>query len=144
MQYKNNDSAPSDNQIRPSLQLINTGSTAVDLSNVTVRYWFTGDGGTTFTTSCDYAVLGCGNITQNVTAMAASKTGADHYLQVSFTGGSLAAGASTSDIQSRLNKTDWSNFNEADDYSYGTNTSYADASKITVYVNGSLVYGTEP
>ncbi|NUS14494.1 MAG: glycosyl hydrolase family 5, partial [Streptomyces sp.] len=145
VQYKNNDSSPGDNQIKPGLQLVNTGSTSVSLSTVTVRYWFTSDGGaSTFTTNCDYAVIGCGNVSQSVTATSSPRTGADHYLQVSFTGGSLAAGASTGDIQARLNKTDWSNFSETGDYSYGTNTSYADAPRITVYVNGTLVYGTEP
>ncbi|MBM9502988.1 glycoside hydrolase family 6 protein [Actinacidiphila acididurans] len=145
VQYKNNDSSPGDNQIKPGLQLVNTGTGSVSLSTVTIRYWFTSDGGaSTFTANCDYAAVGCGNVSQSVTAMSSPKTGADHYLQVSFTGGSLAAGASSGDIQSRLNKTDWSNFTETNDYSYGTNTSYADASKITVYVNGTLVYGTEP
>ena len=79
-------------------------------------------------------------------ALTAAKTGADHYLEVGFGSGagSLAAGASTGDIQNRFNKTDWSNFDETNDYSYGTNTSYADATKVTVYVNGTLAHGTEP
>ncbi len=41
VQYKNNDSSATDNQIRFGLQLVNTGSTAVDLSTVKLRYWFT-------------------------------------------------------------------------------------------------------
>ncbi|NUP35596.1 MAG: glycoside hydrolase, partial [Streptomyces sp.] len=131
----------------PGLQLVNTGSTAVGLSTVTVRYWFTGEAGaSTYTSYIDYAALGSSNITTKVVAMSAARTGADHYLEVGFTSGagSLAAGKATGDIQNRLNKTDWSNFSETDDYSYGTNTSYADAPKITVYVGGTLVYGTEP
>ena len=47
--------------------------------------------------------------------------------------------------QLRLNKTDFSNFNETNDYSYGTNTGNPiDSTKVTAYVNGSLVWGTEP
>jgi cellulose 1,4-beta-cellobiosidase len=144
-QYKNNDTSPGDNQIKPGLQLVNTGSTPVNLPTVTIRYWFTSDGGApTFTTNCDYAALGCGTLTQKVVTMPTAKTGADHYLEVAFTSGTLAAGASTGDIQNRLNKTDWSNFNENDDYSHATNTTYTDAPKITVYINGTLTYGTEP
>jgi endoglucanase len=146
-QYKNNDSAPGDNQIRPGIQLVNTGSSAVTLSAITVRYWFTKDAGaSTFSTWCDYALIGCGNITTRVVAVSRTRTGADSYLEIGYTSGagSLAAGASTGDGQFRLNKTDWSNFTEAGDYSYGTGTSFADSTKVTVYQNGTLIWGVEP
>ncbi|GHF20890.1 hypothetical protein GCM10014715_89000 [Streptomyces spiralis] len=147
MQYKNNDTAPGDNQIKPGLQVVNTGTAPLDLSKVTLRYYFTGDGGAnTYSAWCDYAQLGCANVTQKVVAMSTPKAGADHYLEIGFTtgAGTLAAGKSTGDIQNRLNKTDWSNFNESDDYSRATNTAYADTTKVTAYVNGTLAVGTEP
>lgn len=145
VQYKNNDSSATDNQIRMGLQLVNTGTASVNLSTVKVRYWFTPEAGaSTFSTACDYAVLGCGSLTQNVTASGSPVAGASHYLEVGFGSGTLAAGASTGEMQLRFNKTDWSNFNEADDYSRSTNTAYADASKIGVYVGGTLSWGTAP
>ncbi|MGW4495900.1 glycoside hydrolase family 6 protein [Streptomyces sp. NPDC004376] len=144
-QYKNNDSAATDNQIRPGLQLVNSGSGAVDLSKVTVRYWFTGDAANAgYQTWCDYAQVGCATVKTTVTALPAARTGADHTLDVTFTSGSLAPGANTGDLQLRLAKADWSAFDETDDYSRGTGTSYADAPKVTVYVSGTLVWGTEP
>ncbi|MER6334521.1 endo-1,4-beta-xylanase [Streptomyces sp. NPDC001034] len=147
VQYKNNDSAPTDNQIKPGLRVVNTGTDPVDLSKVTIRYYFTGDGGaSTFSAWCDYAAVGCSNVTQKVVALSSPKSGADHYVEVGFTSGAgtLAAGANTGDIQSRVSKTDWSNFSESDDYSYATNTAYADATKVTVYVDGILASGIEP
>ena len=146
-QYRNNDSSPGDNQIGPVLRLVNTGTAAVDLSDVTVRYWFSGESGaSTYSTWCDWAVIGCGGLTHRVATAGAAGPGAGHYLEAGFTGaaGSLAAGASTGEIQLRLNKTDWSNFDETDDYSRGTNTSYADAPKVAVYVDGALAWGTAP
>ncbi|MFE5009930.1 hypothetical protein [Streptomyces sp. NPDC056696] len=50
-------------------------------------------------------------------ALSAPKAGAGHYLEVGLGSGSLAAGASTGEIQLRPSKTDGSNVDEADDYS---------------------------
>ncbi|MFD4762197.1 glycoside hydrolase family 6 protein [Streptomyces sp. NPDC058439] len=145
VQYKNTDSSATDNQIRMGLQLVNTGSAAVNLSTVKIRYWFTPEAGSsTFDTACDYAVIGCSNVTRGVSSSGSSAAGASHYLEVGFSSGTLAAGASTGEIQLRLNKSDWSNFDETDDYSRGTNTAYADASKIAVYAGGTLSWGTAP
>jgi hypothetical protein len=71
---------------------------------------------------------------------------ADFYLQVSFNAaaGSLAPGANTSNIQARFNKNDFSNYNEANDYSYTGSTSFMVWNRVTVYRLGVLVYGTEP
>ncbi|MFF5272630.1 glycoside hydrolase family 48 protein [Streptomyces sp. 900116325] len=147
VQYKNTDSSATDNQIRLGLQIVNTGSAPVDLSTVEVRYWFSSEAGaSTFSTYCDYAALGSSNIDHTVVTVSSPKTGADHYLEVGFTGGagSLAAGASTGEVQLRLNKSDWSNFSEADDYSRATNTGYADAPRVAAYVGSALAWGVEP
>lgn len=144
-QYRSSDSSAGDNQIKPGLQLVNTGTTAVSLSDVTVRYWFTSDNGaSTYGTWCDWSPIGCSTVTHRVAAVSTPKSGGDHYLEVGFTGGSLAPGATTGEIQLRLSKTDWSNFDESDDYSHGSAGSYADAPKVAVYVAGDLVWGIEP
>ncbi|MEV6105035.1 endo-1,4-beta-xylanase [Streptomyces sp. NPDC051940] len=147
VQYKNNDPNATDNSIKPGLQVVNTGTAGIDLSRVTVRYYFTGESGaTTYSTWCDWAVLGCSRMTHTVAALPAARPGADRYLELRFTAtaGTLAPGAATGEIQLRFNKTDWSNFSEADDYSRGTNTAFADNPKITVHLDGQLVYGTAP
>ena len=44
-----------------------------------------------------------------------------------------------------MNKNDWSNYTESNDHSYdGTKLTLADWSKVTLYRNGVLVWGTEP
>ncbi|WP_419998895.1 cellulose binding domain-containing protein [Streptomyces boninensis] len=147
VRYKNNDSSATDNQIKPGLQLVNTGTTAVDLSKVKLRYYFTGDAGSaTYQTWCDYAALGAANVTRRTAALSPARPGADRYLEAGFTAGagSLAPGANTGEIQLRLNKSDWSAFSEADDYSRAASTAFTDAPKVTAYVNGVLAWGTEP
>src|SRR5262249_34734096 len=48
-------------------------------------------------------------------------------------------------IQNRLNSQDFSAYNEANDYSFDpTKTSFADWTRVTLYRNGTLVWGTEP
>jgi endo-1,4-beta-xylanase len=143
--YRANDSSTGDNQIKPGLQLVNTGDSAVDLSTVTMRYWFTGESGSnSYNTWCDWSPLGCGTITHRVAASSTPRPGADHYIEVGFTGGTVAPGASTGDIQLRIAKSDWSGFDESDDYSHSAGTSYADDPTVAVYIGGVLAWGIEP
>ncbi|MEU0739907.1 glycoside hydrolase family 6 protein [Streptomyces sp. NPDC006134] len=145
VQYKNNDGSATDNSIRPGLRVVNTGSAAFDLSKVTVRYYFTRDGGSsTVNAYCDYAAVGCSQLKLRVVPLSTPVAGADAYLEVAFGGGSLAAGKDTGDLQLRLAKGDWSAFNEANDYSRGTNTAYADAPSVPAYLGTQTAWGTPP
>jgi len=145
VQYKTGDTNATDNQIKPHLNIKNTGTSAVNLSDLKVRYYFTKDGSAAMSAWVDWAQVGTANV--QVTFGTVSGTGADTYAEISFASGagSIAANGQAGDIQLRLAKTDWSNFNEANDYSYdSTKTAYADWSKVTLYQNGTLVWGTEP
>lgn len=147
LQYKDSSGGVSvTNTVRPYLTLINNGSNAVALNQITIRYWFTNGGTTPDTWSCYWAQIGCSNISAAFQTLATPLTNADTYLQLSFTGGTLQPGASTGEIQDAFNKTDWSNFTQANAWSWNPAdiNSYADNTKITVYLNGQLVWGTEP
>ncbi|WP_150266700.1 glycoside hydrolase family 48 protein [Paenibacillus tepidiphilus] len=147
VQYKTNDTSPGDNQIRPQLRIVNNGTTAVDLKNVKLRYYYTIDGEKAQQFNVDYATLGSGNVQGSFVKLTPGVSGADHYVEISFTAaaGSLAPGANTGEIQLRFNKSDWSNYNETGDYSYdATKSAYADWNKVTLYLNGSLAWGIEP
>ena len=145
--YRTGDASASTNIIRPMLQVANKGTAAVDLSTVTVRYWYTADSTQPQTWACDFAVVGCANLTSRFVTLPTPRTGADTYLEVGFKTGlpALAAGAGTGEIQDRFNRADWSNYTQSNDYSFNaTDTSYTASTLVTVYVNGQLVWGTEP
>ncbi|HEX6290784.1 MAG TPA: glycoside hydrolase family 48 protein [Herpetosiphonaceae bacterium] len=145
VQYRAGDTNAGDNQIKPHFNVVNTTTSSVPLSELKIRYWYTIDSDKPQNYWCDYATLGCGTITARFVKMAAPVTGADYYLEVGFTGGTLAPGASTGEIQNRFSKTDWTNYTESNDYSFDpTKTVFADWTKVTLYRNGALIWGTEP
>ncbi|MGW7642617.1 glycoside hydrolase family 6 protein [Streptomyces bobili] len=145
VRHKNNDSSATDNAIRPGLRIVNPGSTTVDLTKVTARYYYTRDGGSTDVRAwCDYAAVGCAHVQLRVVALSTAVAGADAYLEVGFTDGSLAAGLDTGDIQLRMAKSDWSAFDESDDHSRTAATAYTDAPAVPAYVGAALAWGAPP
>lgn len=131
--------------IRPHVDIINNAASAQSLTELTVRYYFTADGSQTQTYNCDYALVGCSLIHGTFVTMATPKANADHYLEVSFTGGSIAPGGHTGEIQNRFQDSTFAVLTQTNDYSFdATKTAYTDWSNVTVYRSGTLVWGTEP
>ena len=134
------------NTIYPHIEIANTGSTAIALSNITVRYYYTEDGTQSQTFWCDWSTAGTSNVSGTFVSLSTPLSNADHYLQIGFTSaaGSLAPGA-TVEVQSRFAKSDWSNYNQTNDYSFNASAgSYTSWSHITGYISGTLSSGTEP
>jgi hypothetical protein len=135
-----------DQAVMPDFKLFNNGSTAIPLSEMTLRYWYTIDTNVAQTAWLDFAAVGNGNVVLTLVPVSPVRTNADFYLQVGFTAaaGNLAAGANTSNVQTRFNKNDFSNYMEANDYSYTASGTFMTTTKVTAYRLGNLVYGTEP
>lgn len=142
--YANLDADPLDNAIKPGLNLHNTGTEDIELRRLTLRYWFTAEGTSPLNGFCDYAVMGCNLVAKRFSRVSPARPGADAYLEVGFTGGTLDASTSTGQMQLRIHKADYSPFDENDDHSHDTNTSFATSVTVTAYLDGVLVWGAEP
>jgi hypothetical protein len=134
--------------IIPDFNIVNTGSTAVPLSELKIRYYFTRDSAPqTILFNCDFTELpgGCGTITGQVVTLSTPVTGADSYIEIGFTSGTLAANSQTLDILVDVVKLDESDFTQTNDYSFDDrDPSFTDWTKVTLYRNGTLVWGTPP
>ncbi|MCY9042537.1 cellulase family glycosylhydrolase [Bacillus inaquosorum] len=143
VQYRAGDGSVTGNQIRPQIHIKNNGSTTVDLKDVTVRYWYTAKNkGQNY--DCDYAQIGCSNVTHKFVMLHKPKQRADAYLELGFKNGTLSPGASTGDVQLRLHNDDWSNYAQNGDYSFFQSNTFKTTKKITLYKHGKLIWGTEP
>ena len=142
--------AATSNQISEAVSIKNTGSSTINLSNIKIRYYYTSDAATNPVNqafSCDFFTNGNSNVTGNFVNMSTPKTNANYYVEVGFTStaGSIAPGE-TKEVKFRINKADWSNYTQTNDYSFNSssNNSYLVWNKITVYNSGTLVYGVQP
>jgi hypothetical protein len=144
VQYKTTISAASTNQLKAVFNVVNGGADPATLSALTIRYYYTIDGDMAEEFHCDYAMLGCGVVNGTFGTVAGVNT--DHYLEVSLSAaGTLAAGAQTGEIQARWNKTGFTNFDQSNDYSFdGSLVDFTTWDKVTLYSNGTLLWGVEP
>lgn len=138
---------PTAASLKPHIQIVNTGLDTVRLSSLAVRYWFTNDGTGASSYKCESAAIGVGNVSGRIVPVVPARPGADRYVEVSFreTAGFLVPGAGTGEIRGAVSKVDWSGFLQTDDASFeATGSVFSPSGKITVYRDGTLVWGTEP
>lgn len=143
IQYEPGDTNLSNNKIKPYVRIYNEGSGSIPYADLKIRYWFTKEGSASPVFNCDYAALG----KSNVNGSFVNTSGANYYLEVSFdsSAGSLLANDDSGNLKLRVTKSDWSDFDESDDYSFDDGiSSYSEFANITLYQNGSLVWGVEP
>lgn len=134
------------NTLNPRIKLTNTGATAVELSDIKIRYYYTINGEKPQNIFFDWSSVGAANLTGTFVKLDTPTAAADYYAEIGFTeaAGSLAAGQSI-EIQTRITKQDWSNYTQSDDYSYApVTTAYEDRVQVPAFVSGTLQWGLEP
>lgn len=143
--YRILDDNASDNALRPVFNIRNNGSSAVDLKNVKIRYYYTNEGGASQTYFCDWARIGASHVKAAFGKTSGASAGAADYVELSFTAGTIPAKGESGEIQSRIHKSDWSNYDETDDYSYQAGQlQFGERDRAVIDVNGATVYGIEP
>ena len=131
------------NRLKPFFVIRNDGASAVPLSELRIRYYFTLEGGGTPVFACDYAAIGKEKVSGSFTSLG----GAAYYLEVTFSSaaGSVAANGNSGDVKVRIRASNWANQNESNDASYdASHTTYAPHSDVVLLRNGTVVYGSAP
>lgn len=144
VQFYNGNISPASNSINASFKLINTGNSAINLSKVKLRYYYTIDGDKGQNFWCDWSSADGSNVTGKFIKLSAK--GADYCLEVNFKGGAGTLGpGKDAVVQVRFAKEDWSNYTQTGDYSFNSSSSgYVDWKKVTAYISGKLEWGQEP
>ncbi len=147
-------SSPTDGSIAPRLRISNYTTTNIPLSEIKLRYWYTADGASPQAFACDYGTpINCPvlNMSAAFTTIASGSANltslSDTYAEISFpsSAGNLTPGTNL-EMYLKIYKTDLSAYNELNDYSYLSPTKPVMTrwERITVYRNGTLVWGVEP
>jgi len=149
VQDRSHDNENPDNTLYALYRIINTGTGSVPLSSLTMRYWFTNETpADPLVFECDWAQVNCGNTTAKFVDLPSVRTRANMYVEIGFGSGagSLAPGQSSGEVQTRIHHVNWSLFDTFDSYSFISDESfvYSDTQTVTLYLNGSLIWGVEP
>ncbi|MFZ5987981.1 MAG: stalk domain-containing protein [Bacillota bacterium] len=142
----NSNTQGTSNFISPTFQLVNNGSSAINLQDVKLRYYFTVNGDKSQNFWCDWSNAGNTNVTGKFVKTASSGNRYDYYLEIGFNAGAgrLEPGK-TVEVKTRFSKEDWSNYTQTDDYSFNaTATDYTVWDKVTAYISDRLVWGITP
>ncbi len=137
--------------LTPKIKVTNTGRNAIDLANLKIRYYYTIDGDKAQNYWCDHSSVSGNGAYRGVTVISKfvkleqPKENADYYLELSFAAdaGKIDPGQAL-EIQSRFAKTDWSNYNQANDYSFNSGlANYIEWENTLVYLSNNLIWGVE-
>jgi cellulose binding protein with CBM3 domain len=140
------------------IEIVNTGTTAVDLSTVSVKYYFLADGLSGFifdvytayinnAASSAYAAVGDAAVSGAVTAFTPSTATADSVLTITFAGAGSVPVGDFFYFKGELHDSSYSmEFTQTNDYSYNAmdDTKLTANMHIVVDIGAGVAWGTAP
>ena len=128
------------------VRIRNEGTGAVDLARVELRYWFTpGElNDRRQSARASWASSSDGGLRSELAQ--ARESGLQSHVRVSFdpSAGRIGPLSETDDIHVEVHKSDGSKYVQTNDYSYSPNVEYEEQSRVTLYLDGQLIWGVEP
>ena len=118
--YKALTTAPTTPELDIELDLVNTGTNPVDVDQLAPEYWFSEDTTTPLEFACDFAAVGCANVSANFRVGVGTPATADTEVVLRFepAAGTLAPGQHTGPIEFRVFHQDFSSMTQTNDYSF--------------------------
>lgn len=152
VEYQNGEDTLVASRIRPIFRIKNEGSEPVELSRLTLRYYYSMEtmAEQLYECSCAFGVCEQPTCSEYVHASFTPVSGktTNMYLELSFTekAGQLGgAGLATAKIQGVI-RADGADYNQENDYSFNADqtAAFAPWDHVTLYRDGELVWGVEP
>ena len=143
----------STSSITPKFKLTNLGKTAIPLKDTKLRYYFTADFAKDeekpfeigFYAMVKWRNLSADDVETDIVKMPIPAADATHYLEVGFNeGAGVVQPGETLTFSGWMNKSDWSSFDQTNDFSFLNTSAETESPKTLVYQDGELVWGVEP
>ncbi|HPU62892.1 MAG TPA: glycosyl hydrolase [Mobilitalea sp.] len=141
-------SAPVTNTITNNIRITHNGGNDIDISKLSVRYYYTREGIASESFYCDNAAIQMNkapwyvsltsSVKGNLVRLSEPKSNANSYLEITFNTDDKFTEGATLIIDTRMHKNDWTTYDQTNDHSY------SDSSNITVYYEGRLILGNDP
>jgi hypothetical protein len=127
---------------KPKFAIFNDGTNAIALSRIEIRYWYQEEGNSLERTNLLWAAR-----TPSMLKIVQGNFGnkQNRYLSVTFgTGAGQLTHGQNATVQAEFNKSDWSAYNQGNDWSFINSSAYVNWNKAGIYVDGQLVAGVLP
>lgn len=118
--YKALSTAPTTPEPDIELDIANTGTNPVDVDQLAPEYWFSEDSTSPLEFACDFAAIGCANVSATFLVGIGTPATADTEVVLRFAAGTgtLQPGQHTGPIEFRIFHQDFSSMTQTNDYSF--------------------------